>query len=105
MMWIHIGKCPFISHPSTPKNLLILRSPDHCLEDLRQAVICNPDLSIYTYDWIPSQRKPWPNFVIDSECVNWEMLDGWAGGKGILAFRSEKLGASYFWYVISKPCS
>ena len=41
--------------------------------------MCQPDLSIYTHVWIPGYRKPWPNFDIEHECVNWETLDGWAG--------------------------
>ncbi|KAK4870691.1 hypothetical protein LT330_005039 [Penicillium expansum] len=51
---------------------------DHCLDDIRQTLMCHADISIYTYDWIPNYRKPWPNFRVDHECVNWELLDDWA---------------------------
>jgi len=52
---------------------------DHCLEDLRQTIMCNADFSIITYDWLPNYRRPWANFKVDGECVNWEKLDAWAG--------------------------
>jgi hypothetical protein len=69
--------------------------------------MCNPDISIYTHVWIPGYRKPyvpistapvnpvyismceklqlltfllyrWPNFDVEHECVNWDILNGWA---------------------------
>ncbi|KAI0154991.1 hypothetical protein GGR57DRAFT_102205 [Xylariaceae sp. FL1272] len=50
----------------------------HCIDDVRQALMCNPDISIYTHVWIPGYRKPWPNFDVEHECINWEVLNGWA---------------------------
>ncbi|KAJ5714083.1 uncharacterized protein N7483_011264 [Penicillium malachiteum] len=50
---------------------------DHCLEGLRQYVMCNADLSINTFDWIPNYPKPWPNFEVVHKCANWESIEGW----------------------------
>ncbi|KAI0388635.1 hypothetical protein F5Y17DRAFT_474350 [Xylariaceae sp. FL0594] len=50
----------------------------HCIDDVRQALMCNPDISIYTHVWVPGYRKPWPNFDVEHECVNWDILNGWA---------------------------
>ncbi|KAI8953228.1 hypothetical protein F4801DRAFT_598253 [Xylaria longipes] len=50
----------------------------HCIDDIRQSLMCNPDISIHTYVWIPGYRKPWPNFDVEHECVNWDTLNGWA---------------------------
>ncbi|RDA90672.1 hypothetical protein CP533_4675 [Ophiocordyceps camponoti-saundersi (nom. inval.)] len=51
---------------------------DHCLDSLRQYIMCNADLSIQTFDWIPNFHRPWPNFRIVHECANWEAIEEWA---------------------------
>ncbi|QPH12467.1 hypothetical protein C2857_004664 [Epichloe festucae Fl1] len=51
---------------------------DHCLESLRQYIMCNADVSLLTFDWIPNFHKPWPNFRIVHECANWEAIEEWA---------------------------
>jgi len=51
---------------------------DHCIDDIRQTLMCHADLTVVTYDWIPNYRKPWPNFAVEHECVNWERLAEWA---------------------------
>ena len=53
--------------------------------------MCNPDLSILTYDWLPDYPKPWPNFTIDLECVNWEKVDAWAGERAFSLFDQKSL--------------
>lgn len=64
---------------------------DHCLEDLRQTVMCQADFSIITYDWLPNYRRPWANFKVDGECMNWEALDSWAGERFFSLFDQEAL--------------
>ena len=59
---------------------------DHCLEDLRLAIMCNPDVTILTYDWMPNYKKPWPNFNINGECVNWDKLEAWAEERAFSLF-------------------
>lgn len=51
---------------------------DHCINDIRQSLMCLPDLSVVTFDWVPGTRKPYPNFYTDQTCVDWDLLDGWA---------------------------
>lgn len=53
--------------------LLIAKVPDHCIEYLRQALMCYPDTSFTTFMWTHSDPKP----VLDVEpyerkCVDWE---------------------------------
>lgn len=59
---------------------------DHCLDFLRESVMCNVDYSLYTVYYrdgllahkIPTARK----------CVNWDVLHGWmlarAGNRDML---------------------
>ncbi|KAJ1715748.1 hypothetical protein NYO67_2047 [Aspergillus flavus] len=51
---------------------------DHCLDGLRQYVMCNADLSLNTFDWIPNYPRPWPNFEVVHRCANWESIEEWA---------------------------
>lgn len=40
--------------------------------------MCNADVSLLTFDWIPNFHKPWPNFRVVHECANWEAIEEWA---------------------------
>ncbi len=64
---------------------------DHCLEDIRLALMCNADYSVITYDWLPNYKRPWGNWNVDGECVNWEKLDGWAGEHAFSLFDQKSL--------------
>ena len=62
--------------------------------------MCNADTSIITYDWISNWARPWGNFRVDGECVNWEKLDAWAGENAFSLFDQvslvhPELGISY----------
>ena len=64
---------------------------DHCVDDIRQALMCHADTSIVTFDWKPQYRRPWPNFSIDHTCVKWEALDDWASERSFSAFDQKSL--------------
>ncbi|KAK3673243.1 hypothetical protein LTR78_006788 [Recurvomyces mirabilis] len=53
---------------------------EHCLDMLRQYLMCQPSSAIWTYDWDESKNKdnPADDLHIEHQCVDWEMLDGWA---------------------------
>lgn len=61
---------------------------DHCLEYVREHVMCQPDLSLVTFRWInnTAQHPDFPaqfyatNFdASEHTCAKWEPLDAWAG--------------------------
>ncbi|KAM3513171.1 hypothetical protein MY11210_003196 [Beauveria gryllotalpidicola] len=73
---------------------------DHCVEYIREALMCQPDLSMVTFRWINdtaqhSDNKSgfWPtNFDADRHrCANWEALDSWAGKRAFNLFEVDKL--------------
>lgn len=46
---------------------------DHCLEVLRQTLMCNPDTSLTTFFWSHSDKKPILNEGrFERQCVDWE---------------------------------
>ncbi|KAK7911255.1 hypothetical protein PG985_013736 [Apiospora marii] len=51
---------------------------DHCLESLRQSVLCQADVSVYTLEWTPHSRyKPAVRVPQPHACVDWDALHGW----------------------------
>ncbi|KAH7412777.1 hypothetical protein BKA64DRAFT_637469 [Cadophora sp. MPI-SDFR-AT-0126] len=61
-------------------------TPDHCIEMLRQVIMCKADTALMTYEWLPDFPGPWPNFGIQHECVNWEKIDNWSKERSIDIF-------------------
>jgi hypothetical protein len=51
---------------------------DHCLDNLRQLVMCKADVSLQTYDWLDNTPRPFANFKIEHECYNWDVVNEWA---------------------------
>ena len=66
------------SYPIIKTNVPSLDHVDHCIDSLRQLVMCRADVAVQTYSWIPTLRIPWANFKTEHECQNWDALDDWA---------------------------
>ncbi|KAM3073015.1 hypothetical protein ACMFMG_008733 [Clarireedia jacksonii] len=55
--------------------LKMSRHIDHCLEMLRQVLMCRPDTSLTTFLWVNSQDKPILNIEpFERECVDWDVM-------------------------------
>jgi hypothetical protein len=39
--------------------------------------MCQPDLTVWTLDWMPGNPDPVSNHVVDHECVDWNHLEDW----------------------------
>lgn len=78
---------------SKTNNILILPMPDHCLEVLRQGIMCNADIAINTYTWgTPYEIKgnrDWPR-----KCTNWDRVAAWADERRVTFEGAEKFLAS-----------
>ena len=51
----------------------------HCLDVLRQSVMCNGDVSLIPLRWGHNQRMPLGNFSATHFCRKWDAIDQWAG--------------------------
>ena len=53
---------------------------DHCIDSLRQYIMCNVDISMITYGWDPKERHgtPVPDFNMQHQCVNYDRFSQWA---------------------------
>ncbi|KAK4090436.1 hypothetical protein Purlil1_5108 [Purpureocillium lilacinum] len=51
---------------------------DHCIDLLRQVVMCHGDVSLHTYQWKEDYRWPWPSMQTEHQCRNWDKLMDWS---------------------------
>ncbi|PWY74372.1 hypothetical protein BO70DRAFT_381454 [Aspergillus heteromorphus CBS 117.55] len=50
---------------------------EHCIDILRQTVMCRADTSMITYWWTDVSRVPETDFFGYHQCVNWDHLQEW----------------------------
>ncbi|KAG1730986.1 uncharacterized protein EDB91DRAFT_1349505 [Suillus paluster] len=50
---------------------------DHCIEMLRQILMCHGDVTMLTYDWVEGHEDPFPNFNVRHQCRNFEKALDW----------------------------
>lgn len=83
----HAGKS-FTSASIRKHRILALNITDHCIEYLRESLMCKPDISLVTFRWIndtaqhPDEPSVYYPTNLDSsqhECMEWESLNDWAG--------------------------
>lgn len=48
------------------------------MDMLRQHLMCHPDLEPFTFNWRKGQQKPYADFEIQKNCVDFEALANWA---------------------------
>ena len=58
---------------------------DHCIEVLRQGVMCRGDISLVTIRWQEHFKLPVADFTAPHECVNFDALNEWARERRINA--------------------
>ena len=71
---------PFVSPRHKSKSTRPPKSnspPVHCLDTLRQAIMCQGDTSLITFRWGETQAIPLGNFSSEHRCKSWEALDAW----------------------------
>lgn len=56
---------------------------EHCIDILRQSIMCHADITPVTMRWGHTQRIPLGNFSSPHECVNWAEIYGWAKQRSI----------------------
>ncbi|KAF2026865.1 hypothetical protein EK21DRAFT_115363 [Setomelanomma holmii] len=49
----------------------------HCIETLRQTIMCHGDVSLLTYNWVKGRDMPYPNFNTVHKCKKWDKLVAW----------------------------
>lgn len=55
---------------------------DHCIDYLREFIMCVGDASIHTYYWVEGRDFPWPDFEVERKCRRWQSLSEYANEVG-----------------------
>jgi len=53
------------------------RAVDHCIEMLRQVLMCSSDLGIITYNFVSFRPEAWPDFNTVHQCRDFEKVVNW----------------------------
>jgi hypothetical protein len=53
------------------------RHYEHCVDYIRQGLMCNFDTGLLTFDWVLDHPNPTPNGNTPHKCVNWDVLQLW----------------------------
>ncbi|KAG2365815.1 hypothetical protein BDR07DRAFT_1328799 [Suillus spraguei] len=65
-----------IAFQSTPE---ILRLHfDHCIDMIRQNIMCRADVTMITWYWVEGHTVPYPNFNTRHRCRNFEKIIDWS---------------------------
>ncbi|CAH0050947.1 unnamed protein product [Clonostachys solani] len=59
------------------------RHYEHCVDYLRQAIMCNFDPGIIPYYWVRKHNQPTPDGNTFHKCVNWDHLQGWLKDRAV----------------------
>ncbi|KAJ6036866.1 hypothetical protein N7540_001145 [Penicillium herquei] len=63
----------FSDHPEMIHTHLL-----HCVEMLRQFVMCHADVGVITHNWVEDYPRPYPDFNTWHQCRNFENVLQWA---------------------------
>ncbi|KAH8892918.1 hypothetical protein GQ53DRAFT_584006, partial [Thozetella sp. PMI_491] len=55
----------------------------HCIDQLRQGVLCNGDTQVTTFKWLDWTNFPSVNDTAPHQCVNFEKIDRWSKERSI----------------------
>ncbi|KAF2823559.1 hypothetical protein CC86DRAFT_299218, partial [Ophiobolus disseminans] len=53
------------------------RHYEHCVDYIRQSIMCQFDTGLVTYDWVLDHQQPTPNSNAIHKCVDWDALQNW----------------------------
>jgi hypothetical protein len=86
----HWGQFCLVESSNTPPLVPVdeynanLRITDHCLEVLRQGIMCNADVAINTYFW-EDPHKIKGSRAKTRKCTDWSRLQAWADERTLSA--------------------
>ncbi|KAK3686195.1 hypothetical protein B0T22DRAFT_443279 [Podospora appendiculata] len=60
---------------------------NHCIDSLRQSLMCHPNTAVYTAQWQDDPHSPIRKDIKSdavTTCVKWDSLDGWARPRALV---------------------
>ena len=62
---------------------MVVTHQRHCLEMLRQFVMCHADVGIITHRWVKDFPRPYPDFNTRHQCRNFDSAYQWTIDKQV----------------------
>lgn len=59
------------------------RHYEHCIDYIRQGIMCNYDMTMIAYNWVKTHNNPTPNGNTDHKCVNWQQMQAWLKDRAV----------------------
>ncbi|KHN95575.1 uncharacterized protein MAM_06632 [Metarhizium album ARSEF 1941] len=59
------------------------RHYEHCVDYIRQTLMCNFDPGIIPYYWVRRHNQPTPDGNTRHKCVNWDALQAWLKARAV----------------------
>ncbi|KAI1094220.1 hypothetical protein F5B19DRAFT_482355 [Rostrohypoxylon terebratum] len=56
---------------------------EHCVDYIRQSLMCQFDTGIIPYNWVLDHQNPTPNSNTHHKCVNWDALQEWLKNRAV----------------------
>ncbi|KAI3331741.1 hypothetical protein HD806DRAFT_518688 [Xylariaceae sp. AK1471] len=69
-LWPDDNECGYVAPEGRKPSTVEIRHADHCLNVLREVLMCKAGISVLSYEWHNDDRYPLANFHIDGECRN-----------------------------------
>ncbi|KAK4031496.1 hypothetical protein C8A01DRAFT_51441 [Parachaetomium inaequale] len=72
--------------------------PDHCIDAIRQALMCHANTALYTAEWMNDSHVPINKELRSgavTTCVKWDSLDRWARKKALVPGHYQYLPGPY----------
>ena len=83
----------FIHGKEMPKSEKVTQADhlDHCIDAVRQELMCRAEVTFVTYSWRPDLAFPWATLSYPHTCVNWDSILGWAKSRYVNIFEKDVL--------------
>ena len=59
------------------------RHYEHCVDYIRQSLMCQFDTGIIPYNWVLDHQNPTPNGITHHKCVDWDALQDWLSVRAV----------------------
>jgi len=79
----YIDMLPEVRAKKTNITEMYERHYEHCVDYIRQNLMCKFDTTIMPFNWVLDHQNPTPNGNTIHKCVNWDHLQGWLKGRAI----------------------
>lgn len=83
---VHIGMCYLLWYLDRDR-LELSFMLDHCIDMLRQFVMCNADPGMVTHFWVEGRPTPYPDFSMRKQCKDPHAILRWALQKRIPGYK------------------